>query len=169
MDDEWFDISVSDWLEDGFIGKELKLLANAQFPNALVSEIRSANIKIDKVPSSHFQHEDKDILKLAESEMKVLLTLDSDFWDDRKYPLHTLKTGIIYIAESPSNYDGILNAFGLVYTCFAKSYPLDWWPQLKVRCVHGRFELKMRNWEGRTVGYEMKLEGRRILARETIK
>jgi hypothetical protein len=166
MEDEWFEISDSDWLGDGFIGKELKLLVDAQFPQAVFQEIRAAGIKIDQVPSSHKRRDDADILALAEKQEKVLLTLDRDFWDDRKYPLHTLKTGIIYIAEPPAVHDRILRAFGLVYGCFAKSYPLDWWPQMKVRGVLGSFELKMRNWEGRTAGYQMTLKGGCLLARE---
>jgi hypothetical protein len=52
MEDEWFEISDSEWLEDGFIGKELKLLVDAQFPQPVCQEIRVAGIKIDQIPSS---------------------------------------------------------------------------------------------------------------------
>ena len=166
MEDEWFEISDSDWLEDGFTGKELKLVVDAQFPIPVLLEIKAAGIKTSEVPSSHKRRGDSDILAFAEKQKKVLLTLDADFWDDRKHALHTLRTGIIYIAESPANHDRILRAFGLVYGCFAKSYPLDWWPQLKVRGVVGSFELKMRNWEGKTIGYQMTLKGGRLFARE---
>lgn len=123
-------------------------------------------IKIDQIPSSQKRRDDTDILALAEKQEKVLLTLDKDFWDDRKHPLHTLKTGIIYIAESPAFHDRILRAFGIVYGCFAKSYPLDWWSQIKVRGILGSFELKICNWEGRTVGYQMTLKSGRLLVRE---
>ena len=52
MEDEWFEISDSDWLEDGFIGKELKLVVDTQFPQPVFQEIRAAGIKIDQIPSS---------------------------------------------------------------------------------------------------------------------
>jgi len=166
VEEEWFEISDSDWLENGFIGKKLKPIVDARFPEPVLREIRAAGISIDQITSSYKCPQDTDILALAEQKEKILLTLDGDFWDDRKHPLHTLRTGIIYIAVSPADHDRVLHAFGLVYGCFAKRYPRDWWPRMKVRAVLGSFELKMHNWEGRTVRYQMTLKGGRLFARE---
>jgi hypothetical protein len=74
MEDEWFEIYTSDWLDEGFIGKELKLLVDVQFPQPVFQEIRAAGIKIDQIPSSHKRRDDADILAFAEKQKKVLLT-----------------------------------------------------------------------------------------------
>jgi hypothetical protein len=95
----------------------------------------------------------------------VLKTLDQDFWSDRKYPIHLLNGGIIYIAESPEKSDQIIQAFSLVYACFARSYSLDWWRYMKVKAVVGEFELKMRGWQGKIVRYRMKLRGQQVVAK----
>ena len=59
-----------------------------------------------------------------------------------------------------------MRAFGLVYGCFAKSYPLDWWSHMKVRAVLGEFEVKMRTWEGKVARYRMKLRNGYVVAKE---
>ena len=163
---EWFEISDTDWLDPRFKPKKLKLLADEQFPEHIIAEIRAANIVVDTLPQRARRASDPSVLALAEKEQRVLLTLDADFWDDRKHPLHQLRTGIIYVAEPPAQQDRVLRAFGLVYGCFAKSYPLDWWNQMKARASVGEFELKMRNWESKIVRYRMKLSAGRVLARE---
>lgn len=84
----------------------------------------------------------------------------------RKGRLLDRQTGIIYIDVPPDDHDRILNALGLVYSCFAKSYPRDWWPQMKVRGVIDRFELKMHNWEGKTIRYQITLKNGRVFATE---
>jgi hypothetical protein len=53
MEDEWFEISDSDWVENGFIGKKLKLIVDVQFPEPVLREIRTAGINIDQIPSSY--------------------------------------------------------------------------------------------------------------------
>lgn len=94
------------------------------------------------------------------------MTLDADFWDDRRHPLQAVQRGVIFVAEPPEEHDRILRAFGLVYGCFARSYPLDWWRHMKVRAVLGEFEIKMRTWEGRIARYRMKLRGGYVVAKE---
>ena len=70
--------------------------------------------------------DDPVILGVAKREGKVLLTLDADFWDDRKYPLHQVH-GIIFVNVSTDDTNSILGSLGLVYGCFAERHPLDWW------------------------------------------
>jgi hypothetical protein len=167
--EEWFEFSEDYMFTEGYIGKELKLLADAQFPNPVVAEIRSAKIKIKKIPLSYDKRDDREVLRMAESDGRVLITLDDHFWNDKKFPLHFLKLGIIYIAERPSDHDRILQAFGLAYGCFAKKYPLDWWGQMKIRAVVSEFEIKMHTWKGKKEGYKMRLHRGRLFARETMK
>ena len=165
-DSDWFEVSERDWREPGFKGKKLKLIADAMVPHVVVNEIRAAGIVIDTMEKPALNQEDPALLGLTQNRGRVLLTLDGDFWDDRKYPLHTAQTGIIYVAEPPNKADAILLAFGLVYVCCAKSYPLDWWSTIKVRAHVGEFEMKMRTWRGGVSGYKMRLRMGRVEARE---
>jgi hypothetical protein len=165
-DSEWFEISDEDWLGLGFVGKKLKLIADAQVPEPVIREIAEAGITVEALAQASRRHPDDNVLQLAQRTGRVLLTLDTDFWDDRKYPLQAVSEGIIYVAEPPSDYYRILRAFGLVYGCFAKSYPLDWWSHMKVRAVVGNFTIKMRTWEGKAARYRMRLQGGRLVAKE---
>jgi hypothetical protein len=165
-DSEWFEVSDDFWLGAGLVGRELKLLADAQVPEPVIREIRRASIKVATLPQAARRHPDVNVLQLAEKERRVLLTLDADFWNDRKHPLQSLNRGIIYVAEPPDRYARILRAFGLVYGCFAKSYPLDWWCHMKVRAVTGEFVIKMQSWQGTVSTYRMKLQNGFLVAKE---
>jgi hypothetical protein len=164
-DDEWFQISEKDWVPR-FKTKRLRLFADAQFPDPVVTEIRSAGIFIKAISDTAKRSDDRTVLQMAQREGCVLLTLDEDFWSDRKHPLQAVQRAIIFVAEPPSAHDRILHAFGLVYGCFAKSYPLDWWNHMKIRAALGEFEIKMRDWHGRVTRYRMKLRGGNLVAKE---
>ncbi len=164
-EDGWFEVSDKDWIPQ-FKAKELKLLADAQLPEPIVREIRSAGIAIKAMSAKGKRGSDRTVLELAQREGRVLLTLDADFWDDRQHPLQTVRRGVIFVAEPPEEHDRILRAFGLVYGCFARSYPLNWWSHMKVRAVLGEFEIKMRTWEGKIARYRMKLRGGYVVAKE---
>lgn len=163
---EWFEVSDDFWLDPGFVGKELKLLADSQVPEPVVQEIRKASIKIATLPDQFKHRPDTSVLQLAQAQGRVLLTLDSDFWDDRKHPLHSVLGGIIYVAEPPNQYNRILTAFGLLYGGFAKTYPLDRWGQLKVRAVVNEFVIKMPSFKGTVAIYKMQLRKGVLVAKE---
>lgn len=57
--------------------------------------------------------DDPAVLGVAKKEGKVLLTLDADFWNDRKYPLHQVH-GIIFVDVPPDDIDSILRSLGLI-------------------------------------------------------
>jgi len=154
-DDEWYEVSARDWLPR-FKTKQLKLLADAQVSDSIVTEIRNAGNR-RAMSAGEKRSPDQTVLQLGQREGRVLLTLDGDFWDDRKYPLQSIEQGIIFVEEPPREHDRVLRAFGLVYGCFAKNYPLDWWNHMKVRAVLGEFEIKMRTWEGKARKYRLKL------------
>jgi hypothetical protein len=88
---EWFEISDKDCLETRFRGKKLQLMADAQFPGPVVAEIRAAKIAVEAVDSKVKARPDPDILSFTQKKGRVLLTLNRDFWDDRRYPLQTVK------------------------------------------------------------------------------
>jgi len=165
-DEEWFEVSDEDWLDPRFIGKDLKLLADAQMPQPVIQEIGSAGIKVETLSQALRRHPDDNVLQLAQRTRRVLLTLDADFWDDRKHPLQTVHGGIIYVAEPPGQHDRILRAFGLVYGCFARSYPLDWWSHMKIKAVVGGFFIKMCTRQGNVARYRMRLQNGRLVAKE---
>lgn len=163
---EWFEISEKDWQDPRFRGKKVKLLTDAQFPEPVIDEIRRAKIKVERLDERLRNRPDTDVLMLAQKLGRILITLDRDFWDDRKHPLQQVKMGIIYIDEPPDQHECILRAFGLVYGCFAKSYPLDWWNQMKVKGKVGEFMIKWRTWEGKVAKYKMKLRKGYLVAKE---
>lgn len=165
-DPDWFETSVQDSFPSHFTPKRLKLLADAQLPGSVVEELRSAGITIKQLAVSERHIADSGVLSLAQKSGRVLLTLDDDFWNDRVYPLHTLRSGIIVVAEPPDKHLRVLKAFGLVYGCFAKSFPLDWWGRMKVRATVREFELKVHTWQGRTSRYKMRLRRGRVVAKE---
>ena len=164
-DDEWFEVSDKDWIPR-FKAKQLKLLADAQVPGPIVTEIGNAGISIKAMSCMAKRSDDRTVLQKAQRAGRVLLTLDADFWDDRKHPLQAVRRGIIFVAEPPNAHERILRAFGLVYGCFAKSYPLDWWSHMKVRAVAGEFEIKMRTWQGEVARYRLRLRGGYVVAKK---
>jgi uncharacterized protein DUF5615 len=164
--DEWFEVSDKDWLGPRFKGKKLKLLLDAQVPEAVAREIKGAKVTAHALSQVARRRSDAEITQIAQRRGLVILTLDRDFWDDRKQPLHMLQQGIIYVAEPPDQPDRILRAFGLVYGCFAKSYPLDWWNHMKVKATVGAFEIKMRTWQGKVARYKLKLRRGYVVAKE---
>lgn len=165
-DDEWFEISEDLWLDPKFRPKRLKLLTDAQVPRQVVAEIRAAGLSVATLDTAGRRRSDPDVLRIAEAEHRVLLTLDAHFWDDHRFPLQSVRCGIIYVAEPPDSHDEILRAFGLVYGAFARSYPLDWWHSMKVKSTVGEFEIKIRTWEGKVARYRMTLRGRYLMAKE---
>ena len=123
----WFDISDLDWLGDQRPRKKVKLIARMHsFQTRMVAELRAAGIAVEKIAKKIRRQPDSAILELAQNEGRIPLTIDGDFWDDRKHPLQRVRTGVIYVAEEPGQHDRVLRAFGLVYGCFAKSFFLDW-------------------------------------------
>ncbi len=164
---EWFEISESDWLPPLNPTKKLRLFADASVPATIVKELRSVGISVESALNQGLSAaDDQTVLGVARKQGKVLLTMDADFWNETKFPVHQIH-GIIFVDVSPSDIDGILRALGLLYRCFAERYPLDWWEGMKARATPQGFILKIRTWEGRNQQYEFRLSGdKRLMARE---
>ena len=164
---EWVEVSESDWLPPLTPTKKLKLFADASVPATIVKELRSAGIPVESALDQGLSRaNDQAILGVARKQGKVLLTMDADFWNETKFPVHQVH-GIIFVDVSPSDIDDALQALGLLYGCLAEKYPLDWWQGMKARATPQGFILKIRTWEGRNQQYEFRLSGdKRLLARE---
>lgn len=147
--------------------KKLKLYADASVPLPIIEELRGAKIPVKSALEEDLRkRDDWTIVQAAKKQGRVLLTLDADFWDDRKYPLHRVH-GIVFVDVSPSDISGILAALGLFYGCFAQRYPLDWWRAMKARATPQVFNIKVHTWEGRNQQYEFRLTSdKRFMARE---
>lgn len=161
---EWFEISEDLWHPPQ--PKKLKLCADASVPQPFVEELREADIPIRTASEDNLaSRSDNDILAWAQRSKRVLITLDRDFWNDRKFPLRSVP-GVIFVDVAPDDIDAALQAFGLLYGTFASSYPLDWWRRMKARATPEGYVLKMRTWEGRVARYAIKLKAGKLLARE---
>ena len=157
-EDDWFEISdLIPSLVQPKPSKKLKLCADASVPREFIDEVRQADIPVETAFEAGLAtHDDSDILVWAKRSNRVLITLDRDFWNDRKFPVQNV-LGVIFVDVSPDKVNDALRAFGLVYGTFAASYPLDWWIGIKVRATTKGYVMKIHNWEGRVVQYAMKL------------
>jgi len=164
---DWFEVTETDWLPPLTPSKKLKLYADASVPVPIIKELRGAKIPIESALEEGLStHDDRTIMGAAKRQGKVLLTMDANFWDDRKFPLHQAH-GIIFVDVSPSDIEGILAALGLLYGCFAQRYPLDWWQAMKARATPRGFTLKIHNWEGHNQEYQFRLTSDKgLVARE---
>ena len=167
MTSEWFEVSETDWLPPLTPTKKLKLFADASVPVPIIKELKGAKIPVQSALDEGLSRcDDLTVIGAAKKEGKVLLTMDADFWDDRKFPLHQVH-GVIIVNVSPGDTEGILAALGLLYGCFAQRYPLDWWQSMKAKVTPRGFTLKVHNWEGRNVRYEFQLtDDKKLMARE---
>jgi len=164
--DEWFEIAEDLWRDPRTKPKALKLCADANVPRRFVEELRAVKIPVCTASEEGLNgRADSDILAWAKRRRRVLVTLDRHFWDDKAFPLQEVP-GVIWLDVVSGSVEDALAAFGLVYGIFGRSYSLDWWGGTKVRSTTRSFILKMRNWEGRALQYEVRAVGSRAYARE---
>ena len=147
-------------------GKKLKLLADACIPKPFTDELRANGLFVRHLNESRFaRHSDEVIIQEAKRRGYVLLTMDRDFWDDRKHPLKKCP-GVIFVNVDPSKIDDALEAMALFYVLFARAYPLDWWPETKAKLKRNSFVIKGRTWKGDVFEDEFKLtDDGRVLTR----
>lgn len=137
--------------------KKLKLCADANITKPLMDELCAAGLVIESVTElSLGTHPDKNILQRARKLGQVLLTMDRDFWDDRKHPLQK-SPGIIFIDVAPDQLEKAIEGLAKFYVLFAQAYPLDWWHETKARVTSNGFVIKGLSWEGHVFEEEFKL------------
>jgi predicted nuclease of predicted toxin-antitoxin system len=162
--DGWFEISEDLIREPGTQSKKLKLYADANVPKQLTDEIRKAGIPIQTAYEDRVNTKaDQGILAWVRKSDRVLLTLDKDFWNDRKFPLQKLP-GIIFIDFPPDRVDDAIAAFWVVYETLASL--LGNWEQMKIKAAKNGYFMKGVSWEGKVIRYEVKVTKEHILARE---
>lgn len=165
-DSEWFELEEDLWRDPGEIRPKFRLLADQHVPQPFVEELRSAKIDVKTASELNVSRlEDQDLLQYAKGIGRVLLTFDSDFWSDRKHPPEQ-GGGVILVATPTDDLQRSLEAFGLLYCSFAKSFGSDWSRGLRGRASPDRFFIKMVSYDGRRTLYEMKLDRGRLYARE---
>lgn len=137
--------------------KKLKIYADANIPAAVIDELRTAGVPIaSAVEIGRSTHPDENIYQQAKRRCKVLLTMDRDFWDDRKYPLQK-GPGIIFVGIPPDQLGKAIDGLARFYALFAKYYPLDWWESTKARITEYGFVIKCYTWQGRISEDEFRL------------
>jgi predicted nuclease of predicted toxin-antitoxin system len=166
--DEWFEVTDDMWRQPYELKTKLKLLADENLPHQVITELRSAHVLVKTAAENNLCGvSDTVLLTYTKNAGMVLLTLDADFWSDRNFPLKE-GGGVIWLDVNDSDIQGALRAFGLIYGTFAKSFGGNWSRGLKARACSDRFYLKMVSSEGRRIIYELKLDRRRLVAREVI-
>lgn len=137
--------------------KKLKLYADANIPKPVIDELRAAGLVVDSVTEAGLgSHPDKNILQRAKKLNRVILTMDRDFWDDKKHPLQK-SPGIIFIDVAPDQLDKAIEGLAKFYALFARAYPLDWWHETKARITVNSFVIKGLSDEGNVFEEEFKL------------
>ena len=93
----------------------MRLLADENLPKAIVASLRLAGHDVVWARTDFPGTKDSALLDLAESEARLLLTLDRDFWQiavHRRVPLE--KSGVILFRVHPAtveNLDPLVRAF----------------------------------------------------------
>jgi predicted nuclease of predicted toxin-antitoxin system len=167
IDSEWFEPDDAIYYPSGNPKKKLRLLADTNIPKGGIEEIQKHHIDIvSSAQKGLANREDPEILTKAKKLGRILLTLDPNFWSDRKFPLHSVN-GIIFIDIPPSDERNILLSFSFFYTSFAKQQDLSWWPGRKVRATVNDYVIKVRTYQGENIAYEFRLSGKhRLLTRQ---
>lgn len=162
--EEWFELLEDLLREPGTKPRKLKICADANVPKRLVDEIRRAGVPVQTALESQVSTKsDTSILAWTRSEERVLLTLDRDFWDDRKFPLHK-SPGVLLIDVSPARVEDALEAFWLIFETFARY--IGNWNEMKIRASQNGYYLKGIAWDGGIMHYEIKIINGRVMVRE---
>jgi predicted nuclease of predicted toxin-antitoxin system len=92
----------------------MRFLADENFPKPIVEALRSSGHDILWARTDCAGWKDVDLLNLAESEARILLTLDKDFWQiavQRRAPLE--QSGVVLFRvhpATPGNLDPLVRA-----------------------------------------------------------
>jgi len=146
--------------------KRLRFYADANVPEPIVVEFRAAGLSVLSARERGYaRRSDQDLCQEARQHDRVLLTMDRDFWDDKKHPLQN-SPGIIFLDLPPDQFGKAVDGLARFYFLFAKYYPLDWWDNMKARVSEYGFSIRMRTWEGKVSEEEYRLaESGKLLTR----
>jgi len=137
--------------------KRLKIYADANIPRTVIDELMAVGLPVESaIKTGYSTHPDENIYQKAKKSNKVLLTMDRHFWNDKNYPLQK-GGGIIFIDISPHQPGKAIDGLARFYFLFAKSYPLDWWENMKVRVKEHGLIIRYLTREGRISEEEFRL------------
>jgi len=161
----WFD--VSDAISVGIPRPtKLRLLADAHFPREVVDEVRAAGLDIKSAQEMGVAKlADPELFRFARKIERVLLTLDGKFWRERDYSVH-LGGGVIWLDTGPQEVDRTLHALGRAYSYVGKSMGNLIARGVRVRATPTTLMIRLRTYDGRIGGYEFRVGGQRLFARE---
>ncbi len=84
----WFAISEDMWKEPGEKSTKLRFVSDVNFPAPLADQIRARGAEVRSAQELGFGTlADADLLNRISGMGYVLLTMDADFWSERKIPL----------------------------------------------------------------------------------
>jgi predicted nuclease of predicted toxin-antitoxin system len=164
-EEDWFEFDPPDFAL-GQKPRKLRLYADHNFPLQIVEELRAAGIPVrTAADDGRASHDDSAVYARARKLGLVLLTLDGDFWDDRRHSLQK-GPGVIFVDLPPEKASAIVEGLALFYVTVAKYLSLDWWPGMKARIKRQTFTMKMHSYVGNIAEYEVRPERGRLLVRE---
>jgi predicted nuclease of predicted toxin-antitoxin system len=100
----WFPISEDLWREPGSTPEKLRLVSDVNFPAPLIEKLRKRGIAVKTAQElGYAKLSDDDLLTRVAARGHCLITMDADFWSDRKIPLHQCG-GIIYIDTTSQSF-----------------------------------------------------------------
>lgn len=86
---------------------------------------------------------DHDVYEAARRDDRILLTSDSDFLDDRRFPAHT-NPGVLILPAAPATSDRLADALALTVHIVGKHR--ETWRGVKIILSgHGLLEMRFRN------------------------
>jgi hypothetical protein len=100
----WFRISSDMWLDPGEVSRKLRFLADANVPAELIVAIRDWSAEVRTAQELGCATlDDSELLNRASTQKLALVTLDADFWSDKKIPLRKCG-GLVQIEGAVSSY-----------------------------------------------------------------
>ena len=81
----------------------MRLLADENFPQSIVDSLRTGGHDVSWARTGRNGLKDSELLDIAESEARVLMTLDKDFWQiavQRRVPLE--RSGVVLFRIHPA-------------------------------------------------------------------
>lgn len=99
----WFPISEDMWKEPGEISSKLRFVSDVNFPSPLAEQIRARGAEVRSAQELDFGTlADAELLSRVSAMGYVLITMDADFWSERKIPLRNCGGLVLVEGTNPT-------------------------------------------------------------------
>jgi len=99
----WFAISEDMWKEPGEKSSKLRFVSDVNFSSPLADQIRARGAEVRSAQELGFGTlADAELLSRVSAMGYVLITMDSDFWSERKIPLRSCGGLVLVEGASPA-------------------------------------------------------------------